>query len=193
MAVYPQWLYYLEQLGFAELFLPFVLFFGVIYAVLSRIDLFKDQKIRLVISLALSLLVVLPHATGSGYPGGFDPVNALNEILPSGILITLIVFLALVIFGIVGGGTKVPSYLPTGLMALAFIAFLLVAMKAVLPAFAPGWLDWLSDPSLQALIVVITIAGIVIWYISTPATTTADTPEQRKTKRKAWIQEWFGE
>ena len=194
MVSYPPALYYLEQLGFGDLILPFILFFAIVYAVLEKVDMFKDKKIKMVLALALALLAVLPHATGAGYLGGIDPVEKLNQILPSGVLILLVTLLVLVLSAVVGGptGSAKDKFIPGTVGIVAFLAFLVVVLKAIAPDIMPGWLDWLGDPSMQALIVMVTIAAIVLYYISSPGSSTTNAQESFITKAKKVYNDLYG-
>ena len=199
MANYPQVLTYLDQFGFVDLLLPFAIFFSIVYAVLSKVKLFEEKRMRLVISLAVALLVVIPHVLDPGsYPGGVDPVKVVQEILPSGIAIILVLFLLIVLAGIFGGGTKVPSIVPGFAAIIALIAFLVVVIKALQPGFAPGYLDFLSDPVIQTIVVMLAVAGIVVYFVaSEPLSTTATEEEKNKRKLVNRLREgfkgWLGE
>ena len=82
--VYSNLISYFQQYGVLDFLLPFLLVFTIIFAILQRTEILgKDKKnFNVVIALVLALLFIVPHMTGS-YPLGYDPVQVINEALPS--------------------------------------------------------------------------------------------------------------
>src|SRR3989344_21855 len=90
---------YFQAYGVMDFLLPFILVFTIIYAVTARLALFKDQKqFRVVIALVLALLFVVPHIIGT-YPLGYDPVQVMNEALPSISLVSVAAIMVLILMG----------------------------------------------------------------------------------------------
>ena len=95
--------YYFQQYGVLDFLLPFVLSFTIIYAVTGVLPLFKDHKnFRVIIALSIALTFVVPHILGT-YPLGYDPVQVLNETIPSISLIAISVVMLLILMGLFSG------------------------------------------------------------------------------------------
>ena len=76
--------------------------FTIVYAVTARLSLFKDHKnFQVIIALVLALIFVVPHITGT-YPLGYDPVQVMNETLPSISLVSIAAIMVLLLMGIFG-------------------------------------------------------------------------------------------
>jgi len=154
----------LEQWGLTDVILPFILIFTVIFAILQKAHIFgtESKKYNLVFSLAIALLVVIPHITGT-YPPGVDAVEIINQAIPSISVLVIAVIMFLVLAGIFfepkGGG-----WVSGLVLLLSIIAVIWVFGKA-----AGWWLYapfWISDPDVQALVVIILVFGIIVWFVT---------------------------
>jgi hypothetical protein len=183
--------YSLQQWGLYDVVLPFLLFFAILFAVLQRTHLFgekknniwyPDRKINGIIALVISLIIVLPHVTRS-YPIQADPVLIVNKFLPGSAIIIIAVLMTLLLIGLTGG--KIPS-LVTFIVALVAIGMLaLVFLASVFPALKWQW-GPLRDPNIVALIVILLIFGLVVWFI-------VREPEKRKPEEmKTWLKDVWG-
>ena len=94
----------LESWGIADVLLPFILVFAIVYAVLDKVKIFGDEKrnINMVIALVVGLSVVIPHVLDS-YPPGADVVDMINIILPQVSLVAIAFIMVLVLVGVFGG------------------------------------------------------------------------------------------
>ncbi len=91
-------IYRLEQMGIAEVLLPFILVFTLIYAILQTTKVLSEKKaINIVVGIAMGAGVVFPHVMGY-YPIGNDPVIFINTFLPyvSIVVVAVITFLLLI-------------------------------------------------------------------------------------------------
>jgi hypothetical protein len=150
--------FYLEQIGFLELFLPFLIIFGILYAVLGTVEIFKANKIRGLLSLTIAFLLVSLHVTNK-YPGQLDVVVIINTLLPASFLVLLGVFLLLILLSVVTKKQGIKDNPLYGLVAfLGLGALLFVIIYAVQPERLPDWLNILSEPNTQSLLIV----GLVI-------------------------------
>ncbi len=155
----------LESYGIRDVILPFLLIFTLIYAILQRTKLLGEKKnFNVVVALVMALAVIIPHVTGT-YPPDADVVNIINTALPQIALVLVAIVAVLILVGI--SGVEAPWTGLTGILAL-------VALVAVIYIFgsAAGWwpffgfLSFLSDPDIQALLVVILVFGIIVWFIT---------------------------
>lgn len=173
----------LQQYGFVDLLIPFTLIFSVLYAILMKIGLFsgdEGKRYNTVISLAIALLIVIPHVLS---PSPNDAINVINRFLPEFVFVTIALLILLMLVGLVGGGTQVASGPLVGVAAFIAVIYLgLVIINALSPTSLPFL--FLSDPSFQALVIVLLVLGLVIWYINKPTTSTF--------KLSDWIKELFG-
>src|SRR3989338_1942273 len=88
----------LEDVGLLELALPFLLVFTIVFAVLEKTKIMGEGKknLNVVIALVLSLSVIFAH-TGKYFSSTFDPVNLINEVLPSVSILVVAIMMLLII------------------------------------------------------------------------------------------------
>ncbi len=102
MALFENIGYYLQAYGILDFLLPFILVFTIVYAVMQKTKILGDKKnFNVIIALVLGLLFVVPHITGA-YPIGYDPVQVMNETLPSISLVAVAAIMLLLLMGIFG-------------------------------------------------------------------------------------------
>lgn len=169
----PEFLVQLEQFGLLDAVLPFILIFAVIFTVTSRTKVLGDKKnVHMLVALVISLLVVIPHVMGT-YPPGQDVVNIINSALPNVSLVIVIIVAALILMGI---------FLPqaTGVPMGGVLAFLSVGVIIYIFGISAGWwqggggpFSFLSNPDIQALVVIILVFAVVIFLI------TAESPGEK--------------
>ncbi|MBN1157530.1 hypothetical protein JXA85_07965 [Candidatus Woesearchaeota archaeon] len=82
----------LDRTGVYEVLLPFLLFFAILYGIVSMTKVLGERKgINVAFSAAISLLIVVLHVTHS-YGGLIDPVEIIQGAIPQ---------LGLVIIGVI--------------------------------------------------------------------------------------------
>lgn len=168
----PDFLVQLEQFGLLDAVLPFILIFAVIFTVLRTTHALGDKRnVHMLVALVIALLVVLPHVMGT-YPPGQDVVKIINTALPNIALVIVIIVAALILMGIFN-----PTQ--TGVPGGGFFALISVGVIIYIFGVAAGWwetvapLGFLSNPDIQALIVIILVFAIVIFLI------TAESPGEK--------------
>lgn len=177
----------LQRWGFRDFFLPFLLFFAIIFAVLQQIKLFTDEKggpdrkINAVISGVMSAMIVVPHVVGGIYKT-FDPVDVMYNILPASAFIIITVAIVSILMGLVDTEVPAPLMLFIGFGAVAIIVYLF--MSNIFPGIG---FDPVMDPKLQALIVMLLVFGLIVWFIVRQP----KEPEQTDLPYKFW-RELFG-
>ncbi len=169
---YVQFVQLLDAAGFQDVVLPFFLIFTVIFAVLQKTHpLGKKKSFNVVFALVVSLLVVIPHVTGTYQ--GFDVVSAINSAIPKVSYWVVLGIMFLVLLGTFGisldfgeNGTE------HGLRSLVIWgSFLIVAL---IFAQSAGWLHWewlgnilnLIDPNAISLFIIILVFVAMIAFIS---------------------------
>ena len=163
MALFENIGFYLQAYGVLDFLLPFILVFTIVYAVMQKTKILGDKKnFNVIIALVLGLLFVVPHITGA-YPIGYDPVQVMNEALPSISLVAVAAIMLLLLMGIFG--TKFAAA-AAPVVALAAIGFVLYIFGAALN-FWTGPYDaftWWSTETTELLIIIL-VFGLVVWFI----------------------------
>jgi len=165
----------LEAQGLSDVILPFLLIFSVMFAILSSIGLFgkkgesaKYKNINMFLSLAIAAMVVVPHVTNN-YPPGGDVVTMINTAIPnvSAFVIAIVMFLILLgIFGIRFTGKGQSGKAVVTFLAMIVILLIFGSSAGWFNYGLPGWLSFLNDPDVQAIIVVILMFWVVISMIT---------------------------
>ena len=156
----------LESWGIADVLLPFILVFAIVYAILDKTKIFGAEKknINMIIALVVGLSVVIPHVVDS-YPPGADVVDLINTILPQVSLVIITFVMIMVLVGIFGGEWIGKSI--SGWMALlsAIIVFVIFGSSV-------GWWDewnWFYNffgDDAVSVVVMLLVFGLIIWYIT---------------------------
>lgn len=157
----------LYEFGIVDVILPFVLVFTVIFAILQKAKIFAEKKFNVIIALVLGLLFVIPHVTGQYYKIGFDPVDVINMALPSVSILLIAFLLVLILVGLFGVSTS-------GGIATIAVVISLVAVGAIFSNAVglwgtgglPYYLRFLEDPDIQALIIIILVFGLIVWFVT---------------------------
>ena len=167
MAGFQDLVYTLQNTGVIDFLLPFILVFTIVYAILQKIEIFgKEAKnFNVVISLVIGLLFVIPHISGA-YPLGYDPVDVINQALPSVSLLAIAIVMVLIIMGLVAPDMKFAKGL-SGLLTLFALLFVGYIFGASL-GFWQGPYDifywWSSD--ITELLIIILIFGLIVGFIT---------------------------
>ena len=142
---------YMEQAGFFSYILPFLLIFALVFGILTKTQIFKDNKaINGIIALVVGLLSLQ-----------FDFVPIFfSEIFPR-LGVGLIIILALLILAglFFDPKNKLVNY---GLLAVGVIIFLVVLIQTF------GWVGWVSGffwydswPTILMVVIVIALLAAV--------------------------------
>ena len=161
---FSNFMYWLEFWGVRDIILPFILIFTLFFAVLQKIQIFGtgSRKYNLALSLSIALMVVIPHAAGV-YPSQVDVVNIINEAIPEVALLVLVVVLMLMMLGLGVGRTT--GYGITGVIAaVAGIIIVGIFLANLTPVPILSYID----PSIQALIIILLVFGVIVWFVTRP-------------------------
>lgn len=179
----------LDAWGVTDVLLPFVLVFVIVYAVLHKTKILGEDKknFNVIVALVMGLSVVIPHIVGR-YPFNFDPVNIINSALPQVSIILVAVIMLLLIIGVFGSEIEIANTPLSGwIVIIAIIAVLFIFGSALGWFPMPIWLGFLLDPQLQALIIMILVFGVIIWFI-----TKEQKVDQVEKERGKFMKDWFG-
>jgi len=173
-------MYYMQQWGVMDLFLPFILIFTILFAVLQKIGLFgaEGKKYNVALSVAMALLVVIPHVMGT-YPPGKDVVEIINNSIPEVALLMIVVVMVLLMLGLTRGEKITGGYIGVGIsiIAAAILAFIFIGNLSPVPILNR------IDPALQSLIVILLIFGGIVYYVGREA---PSTPSQTPLHHRWW-------
>lgn len=162
----------LESIGVTDVLLPFILIFTVVFAIMQKVQPFgggdnkRTKPFNTMIALVMALAVIIPHVMGY-YPANADIVNIINKALPNVSVVLVAVLMVLLIVGLFGGkaewGSKITGW-------VAFFAFILVFFIFGRAAgwfdYLPDWLSWLDNPDTQAMIIVVAVFALIIYFIT---------------------------
>lgn len=172
MGIFEDGLIQLEQAGILDVILPFILVFTIVFAVLQKTKILGDENgkprknFNAVIALVMGMAVVIPHVIGS-YPDGADVVVIINNALPNVSVILVAVIMLLLIMGVFGGDVNIAGSSLSGWAVLfSIIATIVIFANAAEWFMLPDWLSFLEDPETQALVIVILVFALIIWFIT---------------------------
>ncbi len=161
----------LQQWGLLDVILPFALIFTIVYSAIKNFapdgTPFKSDKVAAVIALSITLLMVVPHVVS---PSPNDMVSIINRALPEIGLVFVGIVLVLIMTGIIKptAGSWIQQYVQPVIPYAGILIILIIFYRALFPYQAPYWPNWLnflSDPALQALLIVLLIFGLVVMLV----------------------------
>ncbi len=191
MADFRSVLYTLESYGLSDVILPFLLVFTIVFAIMQKVKPLGDEQGRhkqfnVIISLVMALAVVIPHVMGY-YPANADVVVIINKALPQVSIILVAVLMVLLIVGLFGGKAEWGGSLSGWVAISATLLVLWIFGRAAgWFYYLPSWLYWLDNPDTQAMLIVVAVFAIVIWFITKEETP----PEQKGKKLKEFSKSW---
>lgn len=145
--LFSQW----EQIGFFDYILPFLLIFALVFGILTKINIFKENKaINAIIALAVGLM-----ALQFGFVSQF-----FSEILPKLGIGLMIILIFLILVGLFLNPKN------KGMMGLMFgigIIIVIVILAKTAGNFGWTWNFWRENmPLIVGVIVILAIIGIII-------------------------------
>ncbi len=182
--MFENFIYTLDAIGVTDILLPFILIFTIVFATLQKTKILGDgrKNFNVIIALVMGFSVVVPHVTGT-YPFNFDPVEVINASLPQVSILVVAILMLLLIVGVFGVNIEIAGTSLGGMVAFASIIAVAGIFGGSLGWFQwPGWLRFLDDPQLKALVVMILIFGIIIYFI---------TKEDRDDSKKQGVGNWL--
>lgn len=162
----------LVDLGVTEILLPFMLVFTIVFATLQKAKVFGDDKknFNVVVALVMGLAVVVPHVTGAYEANGVaDVVDVMNRALPQISVVLVAVVMLLLMIGIWGAEIKWAGGSPAGWVVFVSGVVVFVIFGSSAGWFLAGGIPWLSflwDEDVKALLVIILVFGIIIWFVT---------------------------
>lgn len=145
-----------QEMGFFNYLLPFLLIFALVFGILSKINLFNDNKvINAIIALVVGLISIQFSAVSDFFAIIFPNLGiALSIIL-------VILLIAGLFLGDVIGEKKWPNYLLLGIAGIIIVVVLVQSAGSFGWPVAQWWIDNWSTIVAVALIVGLAIAVVV--------------------------------
>lgn len=160
----------LEQFGFVDVLLPFLLVFVIIFAVLDKTKIMGEGKRNMNVSIALifALIVVIPHVTGN-FPAGYDPVQIINAALPSVSLVVVAVISLMILIGVFAHdrlmlGLTAPGWV--GLFSIVTLIFIFGSAAGWWQTGVLTWLDNIFGSDVLAIVIMLLVFGIIIAFVT---------------------------
>ncbi len=150
---FPEMLNYLERYGFFAYILPFLLVFALVYAIISQIKMFKDNKgASVIIALAIGFLSLI---------GGFVPTFFATIFPRFGIGLS-IMLVAIILAGVfVSEEHKAYKWVFFGLGGLVFLFVLFSSLSDWTFGGMGGWRFW-WDQYAGLVIFVLLLVGVIV-------------------------------
>jgi len=165
----------LEQTGFYDVVLPFMLIFTIIFAILQKIKLFGEasKNINIVIAIITAFFVVrVPEIT-----------STINMFLPKVSMLVLVLLMFLLILGIFGTKAEGWTGLPFFLAEIGAVIGIVWAITTSIPGWnmsLPGWLR--LTPQDKAILLAVGIFVLILYLFREKK------PEERGLKK--WVEEF---
>ncbi len=164
----------LEGFGLTDVLLPFLLIFTISFVVLLRSGILASKpgaeqgdesgrKPSLIVALVMALGTVIPHVMG-WYPSDYNVVMIINMSLPSVALWMVAIVMGLLLIGTVTHGSFDPFAAIKGSWAVG-IAAVVVGYIFMSSAGFFNVPNFLNDPDLQAVILILAVFGGVVALI----------------------------
>ena len=152
----------LDDIGFYDVALPFLLIFTIVFAILQKIKIFGDnsKNFNAIIALAFAFLVVRQS----------NIIEVVNLFLPKISLMALIIISVLLLLGVLLSPKKVSGLANSWIggvgviLTLAGIAFSFIGSSGALGIRFPTWLSLARDD--MYLLLGIAIFILFVWFIT---------------------------
>ncbi|MBI4147820.1 hypothetical protein HY490_00860 [Candidatus Woesearchaeota archaeon] len=160
----------LQQFGFLDFVIPVILIFAIVFALLEQLGIFggnadEKRKYNTIIALSIALLVAIPHAIN---PRPDDAIGIIQKYLPEFVFLALALILVFMLLGVVGAKMPFGGLLTAVLGLLAVGYFVLSVVGAAAGFRLPSVFPFLLDPNFVAIMIVIIVFGIVVYYVAGP-------------------------
>ena len=155
--------YYFQTYGVLDFLLPFILVFTIIFAVMQKTKILGDKKnFNVIIALVLALTFVVPHVMGY-YPLGYDPVQVMNESLPSIALVAVASIMLLILMGVFGTDFSKSAAPIIAIGAIAFVIYIFGSSLSVWTGPSDLFYWWTSE--ITELLIIILVFGVIVYFI----------------------------
>lgn len=184
MADFRDMIYMLERWGVADVILPFILIFAIVFAILENTNILNNKRLNIVVSLVMGLSVVVPHVMGNSI-FGFDAVLAINEALPKVSLLLVSIVMMLLTIGLWSGKRADGSKGIGVWFTMASVVVVILIFTGTITSNLPYWLYNLLSSDIVPLVVAILVFGLIVKFIVGSDGNEADKAAANKIKSEA--------
>ena len=145
---------WLQDIGFYDYVLPFLLVFGIFFAILEKTKVLGDsaKNINAVIAGAVGLLVIVRT----------DIVRIINDFLPRVSLILVVTLMMLMLIALLAG--KAYAGIQQGLFGFGMIVIVIAVLLALAPQLGWDTARWITSTDKQRIIELLIFGGL-IWLV----------------------------
>lgn len=161
----------LENYGLTAVLLPFILIFTLIYAVLSKINLF-EKNYNFVISGVMALTTVMLHVLDR-YPPCWDVVVIINNAVPKISLLIIVIIFFLLVVGVVGVNLSFFNKFMSWIAIVIFIFFIYIFLTSRGEGCPTYNFDFLFIPYLEFILPLLAFI-LIIWFITKDSDSSED-------------------
>lgn len=141
---------FLSEAGLLKIILPFLIIFVLVYGVLSRTKIFKDDKLNALISLVIGLISLRVNF----YAGCF---SELFLFLIIALIVTLVIFILIGLFS-----DLEKKWLRYSMLIVSVVVSAMIVISSDECGLGPVFL-WLQNN--LAWILGVVAVGVVIWFV----------------------------
>jgi len=158
----------LESWGLTDVMLPFLIIFTIMFAILQKTRVLGEgrKNMNMILSLAIALVVIIPHVTDSYSSPEWDPVNIMNSALPTVSIVAIAIIMMLVLIGILGGEAKWMGGSLSGWIAIIALAIIIIIFGGAADWWSASWLDNIIGQDAIAVIIIILVFGLIIAFVT---------------------------
>lgn len=161
MSFFRDTIWELEQVGVADVILPFILLFTVTYAVLMKIKLFGQKSVNVAIAFVIGLVPVFQHVLAGRHQT--TAISIINNSIPQIVLILVAVLALIILLGLWGVSPSWDAKAGSVVViaAIGFIAYVFLSNSGF------GWYDlprWL-DRGTMTIVIALLVFGLIIKFI----------------------------
>ncbi len=155
--------YYFQTYGVMDFLLPFVLVFTVVFAIMQKTKILGDKKnFNVIIALVLALSFVVPHVIGY-YPLGYDPVEVMNNSIPSIALVAVAAVMLLILMGVFGADFSKSAAPIIAILAIIFVVYIFGSSLNLWTGPSDVFYWW--TPDVTELLIILLVFGVIVYFI----------------------------
>ncbi len=152
---------FLENLGFVNIVIPFVVIFIILYSILDKIKIFKDNKVNAVLAVLVSFIAIAAADVVRN-------VNLFSYYLILAVFAAVIVFMLIALVGgkldiMSGKYKKYTSWIVAVLLCLVVLYGLYIVTG---PEIDIGPMSFFVLSRLVPIVIAVIVFIAIVWYVS---------------------------
>ncbi len=151
---------YLENLGFLNIVVPFIIIFIVLYALLKRVKIFKDNRVNVILATLISFIAI----------AAADVITSVNLFSYYLVIFIFVIVAILILLAVLGGEldlmSKTNKKYFTWTVAILMCLLIIYALyrSGIKLNLGPISYDWLR--SIIPIAIAILVFVLIVWYIT---------------------------